>query len=324
VSRAPNRPLESERAIAVVFSSVIMILSCALGFQEQPQAKTPAQPAARAKVKAQGQSAASASGSSTKSPAPEVSKARSATAKPSTAASGKRPQTPASARPPARTSASVPPQDVRVRTQAEMRRRSEFLMPPGSSPEDRYNPDGVIDWNELPPWRQTSFFGIRARGQFFVYVVDCSGSMIDDDRMPRATIELRRSVLALQSPQKFEVIFYNSESIPMPGGPIPRSADMQAKNQLMSWLRQIEPDGGTDPRLAIKQALWLRPDAVFLLSDGAFPEGASDQIAKSNTKKIPIHCVDLAGGMAGDHLKRIAQASGGPYVSRPGDMRGRP
>ena len=91
---------------------------------------------------------------------------------------------------------------------------------PGGSPGDRYSTDGAVDWSEVPPWRQTSFFGIRARGQFFVYVVDCSGSMIDDDRMPRATIELRRSVFGLREPQRFEVIFYNSESIPMPGGPI--------------------------------------------------------------------------------------------------------
>ena len=33
----------------------------------------------------------------------------------------------------------------------------------------------------------------------------------------------------------------------MPGGPIPRSADQQAKNQLRSFLRLIDPDGGTDP-----------------------------------------------------------------------------
>ncbi len=146
---------------------------------------------------------------------------------------------------------------------------------------DRYGPDGAIDWSDIPPWRQTSFFGIRARGQFFVYVVDCSGSMIDDDRLPRATIELRRSVFALQEPQRFEVIFYNDESIPMPGGPMPRTADLQAKNQLLPWLRLIEPDGGTDPRPAMKQALSLRPDAVFLLSDGAFPDGTVDEVTSS-------------------------------------------
>ncbi len=87
--------------------------------------------------------------------------------------------------------------------------------------------------------------------------------MIDDDRFPRATIELRRSVLALMQPQKFEVIFYNEDSIPMPGGPIPRTADLEAKNLLRKWLTIIDPDGGTDPRLAIKQALSCAPMPCF-------------------------------------------------------------
>jgi hypothetical protein len=209
--------------------------------------------------------------------------------------------------------------EVRVLTQDEMKKpRSEFLQPPGSSPEDRYGEDS--DWYELPAWRKTTFFGIRARGQFFVYVVDCSGSMLDDDRLTRATIEVRRSVLSLVEPQKFEVIFYNEDSMPMPGGPRARTADLQAKSQLASWLRLIEPDGGTDPRLALKQAISLKPDAVFLLSDGEFPEGTVDQVAKLNTRKIPIHCIDLAGGLAGDHLKRIARDSGGRYASRPGRL----
>ncbi len=189
-------------------------------------------------------------------------------------------------------------------------------MPPGSDPRDRYNPADA-DWNEIPPWRQASFFGIRERGLFFVYVVDSSGSMIDEARLPRATIELRRSVLALQPPQRFEVIFYNHESNPMPGGPTPRSADIQSKNLLISWLRLIEPDGGTDPRAAMRQALGLKPDAVFLLSDGAYPPGTVEQITKLNTRKVPIHCIDLTGGLAGDHLKRIAAANGGRYVGRP-------
>jgi hypothetical protein len=214
--------------------------------------------------------------------------------------------------------------EVRVLTAAEMRkRRSPFLLPPAASPDDRYGGE-EIDWALLPPWRQTSFFGIRARGQFFIYVVDRSRSMIDNDRFARATIELRKSVFSLQQPQKFEVIFYNTESIPMPGGPIPRSADLEAKNQLLLWIRLMEPDGGTDPRVALKQALSLRPDAVFLLSDGDLPEGSVREIDKLNTAKIPIHCVDLAGGLAGDDLKRIADHNGGEYASRPGDLQGRP
>ena len=188
---------------------------------------------------------------------------------------------------------------------------SEFLRPPGS---DRHGPSTSDDL-EVPPWRQTTFFGIRARGQLFIYVVDCSGSMIDDDRLIRAKRELRRSVWSLQPPQRFKVIFYNDQSIPMPGDP-PRPADLTSKNQLNAWLRLIEPDGETDPRSSLALALSLRPDAVFLLSDGEFPKGTVEAIARKNPRKIPIHCVDL-GGTGGDHLQRIARDSGGKYVFRP-------
>ena len=234
-----------------------------------------------------------------------------------------RPKPAASATGPASGKGSAGP---RVLTQAEMQKpRSPFLSSPsaGGAEADRYNPGGP-DWREIPPWRQTSFFGIRAAGRFFVYVIDGSGSMIDDDRFPRATIELRRSVLALQAPQQFEVIFYNDESIPMPGGPRPRPADPQTKSLFVGWLSLMEPDGGTEPRPALRQALGLRPDAVFLLSDGEFPRGTVEEVARLNPRRIPIHCVDLSGGEAGDQLRRIARDSGGQYASRPGSLHGAP
>src|SRR5262245_32759056 len=180
---------------------------------------------------------------------------------------------------------------------------------------DRYDP-GAIDWREVPPWRQASFFGIRAQGQVFIYVVDCSGSMIDEDRLVRAKSELRRSVLELRPPQRFKVLFYNDQVLPMPGD-LPLSADLRSKDQMNRWLRLIEPDGKTDPRSAMSLALSLRPDAIFLLSDGEFPDGTVEAIARKNPRKIPIHCVDLSGGAGGDHLARIARQSGGQYRSRP-------
>jgi hypothetical protein len=309
--------LENSGCIGVVVVALVpvLVIASVLAGQAPPQNKAPDQPAAQARARSDDDAPPSsasdkkAAGSSRKSSGRPANKSPAAT---SVATRSK-------------SSAPAAEEDVHVRTQAEMRKpKSPFLQSPGSSPDDRYGPDGPVDWNEVPAWRQASFFGIRAQGLFFVYVVDCSGSMIDDDRLPRATIELRKSVFALKAPQRFEVIFYNSESIPMPGGPIPRSADQQAKNQLLSWLRLIEPDGGTDPRMAVQQALSLRPDAVFLLSDGVFPQGTVDEITKLNTQKIPIHTVDLTGGLAGDHLKKIAQANGGTYASRPGDLQGRP
>jgi hypothetical protein len=225
---------------------------------------------------------------------------------------------------PARPTTKVAP-GPRVLTRSEMQKPgSPFLEPPGSEgvAADRYGP-GTPDWREVPPWRQASFFGVRAQGRFFVYVIDCSKSMIEEDRFARATMEVRRSVLALQSPQQFEVIFYNEGTMPMPGGPSPRPADARNKNQLVAWLRMVDPDGGTDPRSALRQALILRPEAIFLLSDGEFPAGTAEAVAHFNAQRIPIHCVDLSGGEGGDHLRRIARDSGGQYAARPGSLQGK-
>ena len=191
--------------------------------------------------------------------------------------------------------------------------RSEFLTPPGSD-SNRYGPK--VDWSKIPPWKQTSFYGVRAQGKTFIFVVDCSGSMDQGSRLARAKREIRRSVSAMQFPQKFHVIFYNDYPLAMPGG-MPQSANATSAEMMMSWLRLIEADGGTDPRAALSQAISFQPDGIFLLSDGEFPRGTVESVAKSNAKKIPIHCIDLAGGGAGDHLKRIAKDSGGQYVSRP-------
>jgi hypothetical protein len=179
--------------------------------------------------------------------------------------------------------------------------------------KDRY--DGEPDWAQIPPWKQATFFGIKAQGQLFIYVVDCSGSMSDDDRLDRAKSEVRRSVDALQQPQRFKVIFYNDRPVPMPGE-LPKPADYPSKAQLSKWLHLVQPEGPTDPRASLSLALALKPDAVFLLSDGAFPEGTVESVARLNPKKVPIHCVDLANGSAGDDLRQIAAQSGGQYTAR--------
>jgi hypothetical protein len=194
---------------------------------------------------------------------------------------------------------------------AEQRPRSQFLRTPG---QGRYEP--LEDWSDVPPWRQATFFGIRARGQTFLYVVDCSGSMIEGDRLARAKDQVRQSILALRPPQQFKVVFYNDEPVPMPGD-LAKPADFASKNQLLAWLRLIEPDGGTDPRSSMALALAMRPDAVFLLSDGEYPSGTVEAIARLNPRKVPIHCVDLGDGDTGGQLQRIARDSGGQYVWRP-------
>ena len=221
---------------------------------------------------------------------------------------------------------SAPPQVMSKAAALARRPRSPFLAPPGSTSraEDRYNLEET-DWSEIPPWRQTSFFGIRARGQFFIYVVDQSGSMIDDDRLTRAKIELRRSVFALQPPQRFEVIFYNDEATPMPGGPAAppgRSADQEPARRLAPPDRPRRWDATAD-----RQWPWPSlsdPTPSSSSPTASTPRGPSRRLPGPTLRKIPIHCVDFSGGQAGDHLKRIARDSGGQYASRPGSLQAAP
>ena len=210
---------------------------------------------------------------------------------------------------PAPSPAKPPEPELVVRSKA----LAERLRP--SSSGSRYDPNPT-DWSQVPPWRQTSFFGIRAEGRFFIYVVDCSGSMIDDDRLIRAKTRAAPEHLALQPPQRFKVIFYNDQAIPMPGD-LPRSADLPAKNQLNQWLRLIEPDGETDPRPALSLALGApsRCHLPALRRRVSRRDRRGDRAEEP--RKVPIHCIDLAGGDRRRPAQRIAQESGGRYASRP-------
>ncbi len=202
-------------------------------------------------------------------------------------------------------------QEITIKPEGTPAKTSEFLRPPGIV-SDPYAPN--VDWSRIPPWRKTEFFGIRAQGKTFLYVVDCSGSMGDYDRLVRAKREIRRSIGEMRFPQRFQIIFYNDRPYTMPGG-TPQSVDYSSKTQLSQWLSLIDADGGTDPRGAMAQALAQKPDAIFLLSDGEFPKGSAESIAKKNLNKVPIHCVDFSGNSS--DLKKIAKQSGGDYAPRP-------
>lgn len=175
--------------------------------------------------------------------------------------------------------------------------------------------DREVAVESLPSWKKAEFFGMQAEGQFFVFVVDCSGSMTHRARLFRAKQELSRAVQALKFPQRFHVIFYNETPRELSGGPY--SADQASKRKLDGFLRQIPADGQTDPRAAMRQAIQLEPDAIFLLSDGEYPAGAADAVIRANAGHIPIHCIDLSGGAAGPDLMRISHESGGRYAARP-------
>ncbi|MEL6110100.1 MAG: VWA domain-containing protein [Planctomycetota bacterium] len=174
-----------------------------------------------------------------------------------------------------------------------------------------------------------SFFGIEASGQNFVYVLDQSGSM-DGQRFRRAADELVRSVETLSEDQNFFVVLFNTQMHQMfdqrglTPSPIPASAEN--KRKLARWLNDINPNGGTDPRMGLKLALQMKPSAVFMLSDGEFTDdkkrrsgilraddGNTKQMVKRMEASVPIHAIAFEDPNSCVNMKELASLTGGEY-----------
>jgi hypothetical protein len=185
---------------------------------------------------------------------------------------------------------------------------------------------------------QAAFFGTIAIGRRFVYILDMSGSMKEGGdgtaagcRFRRAAEELLASVDRLSPDQVFYVYLFSTTTRPLfdepPMNPIWRSATPEVKSLLRAWLASIEPGGGTDPRLALQLAAALRPDALFVLSDGRFSgkeqkivrgleqsDRPSEQEGNSAPGGIaPIHTFAFEDALACHSLQNLALATGGVY-----------
>ena len=157
-----------------------------------------------------------------------------------------------------------------------------------------------------------SFFGITAGGNNFVFVVDMSGSM-RGRRFERARAELRRTMFSLVEAQKYFIVFYSTQAYPMPAAGL-LEATKPNLMQTARWLNKIEPMGYTVPLPALLQALDLKPDAVFLLSDGQFDPLVVDMVMLNQAAtKVPIHTIGFESREGEPVLKALAARSGGTY-----------
>jgi hypothetical protein len=160
------------------------------------------------------------------------------------------------------------------------------------------------------------FFQIQGKGRRFAYVVDCSGSMAGDP-FDKACAELRRSIEALKSGQSFFVVFFDSGEYPQfhprAGEGLLRASPAN-KRRLREWVSGfVMPGGGTDPRVALLQALALRPDAIYLLSDGEFDPDIALQVRQQNRRRTAIHTISFMNRAAEPLLRRIASENKGSY-----------
>ena len=181
------------------------------------------------------------------------------------------------------------------------------------------------------------FFGTRAYGNRFVFVLDVSYSMNarEGARFDRACDELLRSVSQLSAGQSYYVLLFCWRTEEMFYNPSIDYVQVTADHveNLRRWIYDVSLGPGTDPRRALSLACQMNPDAVFLLSDGHFNEPSTPQsdsgwfdkqgkrIKSLNVQQgverffqsIPIHTTALENPFTYVAMEKIAKATGGRY-----------
>ena len=176
--------------------------------------------------------------------------------------------------------------------------------------------------NILSGMPQAEFFGTKVEGNRIVYIVDNSGGMKSGELETLIT-ELQRSVDSLSQKQYFYVIFYSDSLYPLFYPEAPQHfvlATNENKLRLEAWLETVELCLGNVVDEALAAAISIRPDAIYLLTDGDL-DTTRDQrrmrfLLDSAGRDFPVHTFGMGtseSGKAAEKLKQVAAANHGTF-----------
>ena len=163
-----------------------------------------------------------------------------------------------------------------------------------------------------------AFFGLKADGRRFVYVVDSSRSMNHPHesewktRFARVKYEILKSVGGMSPDQQFFIIFFSDKTHPMPASGL-QSATGQSKQRYLRWMAGREANGDTDPIDAMSLAMRLQPDVIYFLTDGSFKYRAIEELKELRQQRTAIHTFCFGDRAGEDLLRFVAQNNGGEY-----------
>lgn len=164
-------------------------------------------------------------------------------------------------------------------------------------------------------------FGAQARGRSFVMVIDRSASMGDQGlgAIRAAADELARQLDSLDGNQRVQIVAYHAAPSQLDAHWLP--ATPQNKERLLKYLRSLPAFGSTNHTAALTTALKLKPEVIFLITDGDDPGMDPGQLriireqARGRTSIHTIHFGRGTEGAAADHfMRKLAADNGGGYV----------
>ena len=156
------------------------------------------------------------------------------------------------------------------------------------------------------------FFGHQGTGTKFVYVLDHSLSM-EGAPIRRAKEELIRSFRSLGELHQFNILFYNHAWKPWQPGRKLVFATPENKENAERFVGSIPAIGGTYHFDSMQEAIALRPDVIFFLTDG---ESSDDwtlrlpELERLNSRRgygAQIHVIQFGSGGLTDPPSRLLQ-----------------
>lgn len=171
------------------------------------------------------------------------------------------------------------------------------------------------------PTAKLSLFGsAEAEGRSCVFLIDRSASMGGDGlgAIEAAAAELATSVASLAESHKFQVIAYNQKPLYLTGREL-ISATAGNKQQLIDFIKSLPAFGATEHEVGIFAALKLKPDAIFLLTDGGDPllNAGQLKLIRAEAKGTAFHSLHFGSGPRTEErsfLQTLAEYTGGSYL----------
>jgi hypothetical protein len=136
-------------------------------------------------------------------------------------------------------------------------------------------------------------------------------------------LELKRSIGKLGEEKEFHIIFYSSgPPVEMPTRRLVNATDRD-KQRAFEFVDGIIAQGETDPSKALERAFEVKPELIYLLTDGEFDKAMVDLLKRLNRdQKITVHTIGFwswrsrqdSDPPSGEEVMKImADQNGGNY-----------
>ncbi|HRH97344.1 MAG TPA: VWA domain-containing protein [Prosthecobacter sp.] len=196
----------------------------------------------------------------------------------------------------------------------------------GSKPQENPSPAPApppkmvfsLDEEIIPPksgvalsWNGGNIFSGYEKAESFVFVVDRSGSM-SGGKLDEAKAQMHEIIegrLKNGQGKRFAVVYFDDKKEEMSGAPGLLSLTAENVKKMRQWSDAVGPRGGTDPTDSMIAALDMKPQLIFLLSDGEFNNKIVDKIRAANVSKSII--CSLAIWFDSTNLRDIADQNKG-------------